>query len=70
VLSAFLKPSGETLTTPSKILDWFANDFGMNDEEVLLFVANFLLDDLAAAIKASPKEWKVKHTKYDWSLNE
>jgi len=54
----------------SKILDWFAKDFGMNDEEVLLFVAHFLPGELAAAIQSNPKNWRIKHTKYDWSLNE
>ena len=54
----------------SKILDWFADDFGKNDEERLLFVANFLPDTLAESIRAIPESWKIKHTKYDWSLNE
>ena len=54
----------------SKILDWFADDFGKNDEERLLFVANFLPDTLAESIRAIPEGWKIKHTKYDWSLNE
>ena len=56
------------MTTPSKILDWFTKDFGMNDEELLQFVANFLPEELAAAIEANPKKWQIKHTKYDWSL--
>ncbi|MFQ5638485.1 MAG: DUF547 domain-containing protein [bacterium] len=54
----------------SKILDWYADDFGNNDEEILLYVARFLPDELAAAIKANPGKWSIKHTKYDWSLNE
>ncbi len=54
----------------SKILDWFADDFGENDEERLLFVSNFLPDTLAESIRAIPESWKIKHTKYDWSLNE
>ncbi len=54
----------------SKILDWFADDFGKNNEERLLFVANFLPDTLAESIRAIPESWKIKHTKYDWSLNE
>ncbi len=56
------------MTTPSKILDWFTKDFGMNDEELLQFVANFLPEELAAAIEANSKKWQIKHTKYDWSL--
>ncbi len=54
----------------SKILDWYGKDFGNNKEEVLLYIARFLSDDLAAAIKTNPKKWKIKYTKYDWNLNE
>jgi hypothetical protein len=54
----------------SKILDWYSEDFGKNDEEILLYISGFLSDDLAAAIRANPKKWKIKYTKYDWSLNE
>ena len=54
----------------SKILDWYAGDFGKSDEEVLLYVVGFLPENLAAEIRANPKKWKVKYTKYDWSLNE
>ena len=53
----------------SKILDWFKSDFGANDEEILLFVAKYLPVNIAEAIKTDPKSWKIKHTKYDWSLN-
>lgn len=54
----------------SKILDWFSDDFGENDQDVLLYIVQFLPDYLAAAIKAEPHNWKIKHTRYDWSLNE
>ncbi|MFQ6112968.1 MAG: DUF547 domain-containing protein [bacterium] len=54
----------------SKILDWYSKDFGNSEEEILLYITRFLPDDLAAAIKGDPKKWKIKHTKYDWSLNE
>ena len=35
----------------SKILDWFEEDFGENDEEVLLFVSKYLGMRLSADIK-------------------
>jgi len=54
----------------SKILDWFSNDFGENDEEILLFVSQYLADHLAAAIRRDPAAWDIKHTEYDWGLNE
>lgn len=54
----------------SKILDWFSKDFGKNDEEILLFVSRYLEPELADAIKQRPDEWDIKHTDYDWDLNE
>lgn len=53
----------------SKILDWYQKDFGKNKEDVLLYITRFLPDKLAADIRAHSKEWKVKYTDYDWSLN-
>ena len=54
----------------SKILDWYSKDFGSNNEEILLFVAQYVEDDVAESIRANPKEWDVKHTEYDWILND
>ena len=30
----------------SKILDWFSEDFGKNEEEILFFASKFLTKDL------------------------
>lgn len=54
----------------SKILDWYDDDFGRNDTEVLRYISRFLPGDLAASLQADPKAWKIKYTDYDWSLNE
>lgn len=54
----------------SKILDWYKGDFGNDDKTVLLAVANFLPEELADDIRKDPGAWKVRHTEYDWSLNE
>lgn len=54
----------------SKILDWYADDFGASDAEILLYVARFVPEELAAAIRAEPEAWRIKHTKYFWELNE
>jgi hypothetical protein len=54
----------------SKILDWYGDDFGESDEEILLAISSFLPADLAADIRANPGAWDIKHTKYDWGLNE
>jgi hypothetical protein len=54
----------------SKILDWYAKDFGKNDAEVLLFVSKFVPAASASAIREAPQKWKIEYTHYDWSLNE
>jgi hypothetical protein len=51
-------------------LDEYKKDFGDNDKEVLLYVAQFLPERVAEAIRTEAESWDVKHTKYDWSLND
>ncbi len=65
----FFEPDRKTAHL-SKILDWYSKDFGASKPEILLFVARFLPDDLAAAIKNNPADWKIAYTDYDWELNE
>ena len=60
----------EKKATLSKILDWYSKDFGPDRKTVLLFVARFLPDDLAASIRSEPEAWKISYLDYDWSLNE
>ena len=54
----------------SKIMDWYKGDFGANDEELLLAIVSYLPAALADDICANPAAWDIKHTGYDWSLNE
>jgi hypothetical protein len=54
----------------SKILDWFSDDFGENDEEILVYVSRFLPAAVAAAIRTDLDEWDVEHLEWDWSLND
>jgi hypothetical protein len=54
----------------SKILDWYAGDFGDGREELLSFIARYLPPDIRDGILEAPADWRVKHTHYDWSLNE
>lgn len=54
----------------SKILDWYEKDFGKNKEEVLLYISQFLRDEIASAIQKDPSAWQIKYKPYDWSLNE
>lgn len=53
----------------SKILDWFAEDFGRNKAERLRFISRFVAPDIAAALQSAPETWKVRHTAYNWNLN-
>jgi hypothetical protein len=46
------------------------NDFGANQEKLLLFISRFLPEDTAAVIKANPRAWRIHYTDYDWDLNE
>src|SRR5207249_10748676 len=40
----------------SKIFDWYAKDFGKNEEEILLYLSKFLSADTAASIRSEPKK--------------
>ncbi len=53
----------------SKILDWYSEDFGGSDENVLRFISRFLPPTLSADIKAHPSDWEISYKDYDWSLN-
>jgi hypothetical protein len=54
----------------SKIFDWFEEDFGSNDEEVLNYTAQFLNVDVAKNIKSNLTKWKIVYKDYNWDLNE
>lgn len=54
----------------SKILDWFSEDFGENDEELLLFVSQFLDKTISEDIKINLDEWDIDYLDYDWGLND
>lgn len=54
----------------SKILDWYADDFGGSDPDVLTYVARFLEEPLARSIRENAAEWRVSYTEYDWALND
>lgn len=53
----------------SPIFDWFSGDFGKSDTSILFFIAKFLPDNIANAIRRDPAAWKIKYTEYNWSLN-
>lgn len=54
----------------SKIFDWFANDFGASDREVLTFIARFAPEAAAAGIRSAPGAWRIRYKAYDWGLND
>lgn len=49
----------------SKIFDWFEEDFKPSPKE---YVIPYLTTD--AAVRSNAKDFKLKFTDYDWSLNE
>jgi len=51
----------------SKIFDWFEEDF-TQDMSLQQYIAQFVSDDEIKKM-LSQNEFKVKHNKYDWSLN-
>ncbi len=53
----------------SAIFDWFEEDFGSNEREVIDFVLKFAPPPAADFIRAHRDDLDVRHLDYDWSLN-
>jgi uncharacterized short protein YbdD (DUF466 family) len=54
----------------SKIFDWFEEDFGDNDDEVLLFLSRFLPKSISNSLKNDGSDWDIDYKDYNWNLNE
>lgn len=54
----------------NKILDWYDNDFGKDKNEILIYVSQYLDENLAEHIKDNFNEWQIDYLSYDWDLNE
>ena len=54
----------------SKILDWYDDDFGDSDKEILLYVSQFLDKNLSESIKNNVDDWNIEYNDYNWDLNE
>jgi len=54
----------------SPIFSWFKKDFISESGGVLEYLVPFMNAEIGASIKNDPKSWRIKYTKYDWSLNE
>jgi hypothetical protein len=52
----------------SKIFDWYAADFGKNSAAIIKFVEPYFPE--AARKDLQQGGFKIKHTDYDWALNE
>ena len=57
--------------TLSKLLTWYAVDFGANDDEKLLWLAGFADEDKQKKLKAlvAGGKYKVKYRTYNWDVN-
>lgn len=54
----------------SKIFDWFEEDFGSNDAEVIRYLAAFAPPDVADDMVRHAEAWTIGYQPYDWSLND
>ncbi len=54
----------------SQLFNWFAEDFGSDQNERLRYAAQFVNDPATAnSLRNEPHRWKVTFLDYDWSLN-
>jgi hypothetical protein len=53
----------------SPIFKWFSADFGADDNARLKFISQFLSPEDERAL-ASARDWRIRYTDYDWSLND
>jgi hypothetical protein len=61
---------GKKVASLSKIIDWYDEDFGENDEEVLKYISQFLEGDKAGELFNNADDWEIDYNSYNWSLNE
>ena len=54
----------------SKILSWYEDDFGENEQAILNYVVQFIDMETADDIKSNLSEWNIKYMSYNWDLNE
>jgi len=54
----------------SKIFDWYGDDFGENNNQILLFISNYLNDpEIAKSIREKTSGWDIEFLPYNWCLN-
>jgi hypothetical protein len=54
----------------SKILDWYSEDFGNSDAEIIKYVAQFAPLDVKDSMLNESDKWKIEYMDYDWTLND
>lgn len=54
----------------SKIFEWYRQDFGNNNQELIRYISQFLSEQIRKSLLTYPTEWKMMYKEYDWSLNE
>jgi hypothetical protein len=54
----------------SEIFNWFGEDFGKSDENILKYVSHFISEDISNDIKSNLSKWNIYYNDYNWNLNE
>ncbi len=54
----------------SQIFNWYKKHFGKNRKKRILYIAQYVPEDVAKSMRANPSSWKIRHLSYDWDLNE
>ncbi|HSW54818.1 MAG TPA: DUF547 domain-containing protein [Ignavibacteriaceae bacterium] len=54
----------------SEIFNWFGEDFGNSDENILKFIAKYVPEKITADINKNLSKWDISFNDYDWNLNE
>jgi len=54
----------------SKVFDWFDEDFGTTDEDLLKFISKYLPENISKDIIVNIGEWDISYNNYNWDLNE
>jgi hypothetical protein len=54
----------------SEIFNWFDEDFGDSDENVLKFISKYVPKNISEDIKSNISKWEISYNDYNWNLNE
>jgi len=54
----------------SKIFDWYKEDFGKSDENILRFTVKYLPNNIGEDIIKNIFEWDISYKSYNWNLNK